>query len=104
MKRSLRVIGFLVIAGSLVTAGCKMSISLGETVEGTITSSDSIWYDSYGTPFYYDTYHLPVEPGKGYLVELWSNDGDPIYFECEVSGYDFSSSSYSSEVIYPPPG
>lgn len=100
MKTIIRGIGLCFVAVVFLAVGCSMNSPLGEWIEGTLTSSDPLWYSWNGTPYYYKTYYLPIESGKNYLVELESRDGDLIGFECELTNYYFETYNYASEIWF----
>ncbi len=105
MKRRDLFICGLFAAGVLFSlGGCSLTpIALGSRVEGTLSFSDSrSGPDRNGWYFYYDTYSIPVEAGRTYEVQLWSYDGESIWFEGDVEddidySWDYKVFTFTAE-------
>ncbi|HON87843.1 MAG TPA: hypothetical protein P5519_01395 [Spirochaetia bacterium] len=89
-------IAVLAMALVALVAGCALldlfnSVKFNTIIEGEIEYSDEHSEDSNDLMFYWDYYEVTLKTGKSYSIELWTDPGCPIHFECDDLGQDLGA-------------
>ncbi len=79
-----------------ILAGCALldlfsSVKFNTIIEDEIEYSDEHGDDSNDLTFYWDYYEVTLKSGKSYSIELWTDPGVPIHFECDDLGQDLGA-------------
>ncbi len=87
----------VVLAAAIALSGCALIDLLGggvqfnKLIEAEITYSDDHSQDSNDLYFYWDWYEVRLASGKSYSLELWTDPGCPLHFECDMLGQDLGA-------------
>lgn len=95
------------LAAWLVSCGGYPSISLGQTVSGTLTSSDNYWKetDEYGavtSAGYSKDYQVDVVAGASYTVTFGTNTGNGNFVDDENGRFYWPDGSAGSALVLVP--
>jgi len=67
------------------------SIPMNKDISDKLEFTDKYSQDSNGRIFYWDYYEFRMRSEKNYSLELWTDSGVPMHFECKTFGVDMGA-------------
>lgn len=83
--------GILILAAGCALLDLFSPVKFNTIIEGKIDFTDKYSEDSNDLIFYWDYYEVNLKSGKTYSLELWTDPGCPIHFECKQLGVDLGA-------------
>ena len=80
----------LLVGCAMLMGGCSL-VTFNEVIDGELTFGDEHSSDSNDYVFYWDYYEVNLAAGKSYSLELWTDSGCPVHFECDDLGQDLGA-------------